>query len=318
MLASQRSLTAAQLSRNTLTEVTESATPLREATLETFRRRNAALDTLFYDVGKVTPVEARGISPWLAREGSLLIVPPTGQGDLILCKTIGDFAELGGWSIRILAVAGVGSSALGSAAFARNVADAFGEPVAAVVSGYGLADLVTEAAGGWFWFGGLNSLRHSLETLDIRSRTTSLAGASISTDAAISLERLSLDTKTVSALLADDRFNFSLLTGHSKGNLVLSEALFALETGSAALRHTVREDVWIVKISAAVTIPRRYTRVIDVMGNIDWFGALNSRPLMSIEKIWPFAWHHTNTELPFELPVTSVFRELIDEQDIVL
>ena len=118
------------------------------------------------------------------------------------------------------------------------------ESPAAVGSGYALAGLVTVAGGGWFWFGGLNSLRHSLKTLDIRSRTTSLAGASISTDAAISLERLSLDTKTVSALLADDRFNFSLLTGHSKGNLVLSEALFALETGSAALVTACGRNVW--------------------------------------------------------------------------
>ena len=75
-------------------------------------------------------------------------MPPTGAGSLVLCGTVDDFADAGGSEIRTLVVAGVGSSALGAAAFARNVADACGTPVAAVVSGYGLADLLTEALGG--------------------------------------------------------------------------------------------------------------------------------------------------------------------------
>ncbi|MFC5462080.1 hypothetical protein [Massilia niabensis] len=69
-------------------------------------------------------------------------MPPTGGGALCICPDIASFAEAGGDRTRILAVAGVGSSALGTAAFARNVADAFGEPVAGLVSGYGMADLL--------------------------------------------------------------------------------------------------------------------------------------------------------------------------------
>jgi len=318
MLASQRSLASVQLSRDSVTEVAEAPSPLREATLESFRRRNAILDAVFYDVGRVTTEEARAISPWLAREGALLIVPPTETGELRLCLDVDDFAAHGGRDIRVLTVAGVGSSALGSAAFARNVADAFQQPVAAVVSGYGLADLVTEAIGGWLWFGGLNSLRHEFEQLDARSRAPSWADASLSiADSGLHLERLSLDTKTVCALLADARFSFSLLTGHSKGNLVLSEALFALEKNPEAAGK-LRDDAWIVKISAAVTIPPRFTNAIDVMGGIDWFGAMNSRPGMPIEKTYQLRWHHTNTEMWFHLPVKRVFRELIASRGIAL
>ena len=47
----------------------QSPTPWREAAWEAFRRRNAMLDTLFYDVGKVTEEETRRIGPWLAKEG---------------------------------------------------------------------------------------------------------------------------------------------------------------------------------------------------------------------------------------------------------
>ena len=237
-----------------------SSEPLRSAALEAFRQRNAALDAVFYDVGCVTPAEAELISPWLAREGALLIIPPSGQAPLALCGTLQDFDNNGGRKIDVLTVAGVGSSALGSAAFARNVADALGRPVAAVVSGYGLADLLTEALGGYYWFGGLNQLRHSFERLDASFHAEQLQGLSMTLESSIPLERYSsLDTLTVYRLLTDKRFRFSLVTGHSKGNLVLSEAL-------------------------------------------------------GVEEVEPMAWHHTNTELPFHLPVANVFRRLFPQR----
>jgi hypothetical protein len=223
-LASQRSLASVQLGRKSVAEIFESRTPLREAALESFRRRNATLDGIFYDIGTVTKQEATAIAPWLAREGEILIVPPTGQGPLVHCATPDGFATAGGKQLRVLAVAGVGSSALGAAAFARNIADALGVPVAAVVSGYGLADLLTEALGGWFWFGALNRFRHQFEGLDAVSRTLNGMEAVSSTATGLELGDISRDTATVMALLADSRFSFSLLTGHSKGNLVISEA----------------------------------------------------------------------------------------------
>lgn len=318
MLATQRSLTTAQLSRNTIAEVAESKAPLREATLESFRRRNAILDAIFYDVGKVTPNEAAATSPWLAREGSILIVPPTGMGELRLCLTIDDFAAAGGAEIRMLAVAGGGSSALGSAAFARNVADAFAQPVAAVVSGYGLADLVTEAAGGWFWFGALNRLRHQFEQLDDLARSPPPSAISDAAfDGSAGLGRLSLDTRTVCSLLSDGRFKFTLLTGHSKGNLVISEALYELEQGRYG-PFILPQDAWIIKISAAIVMPKSFKNAINFMGGIDWFGAFNSRFDAHIDKRWPFSWHHTNTETPFHLPVTNVLTEFISERSMVV
>jgi hypothetical protein len=313
MFASQLSLASAQLRRSTATEIAESPAPWREAALEAFRRRNAVLDALFYDVGRITDAEAGCISPWLAKEGALLIVPPSGRGPLALCQDVDDFARKGGEAIRALAVAGVGSSALGSAAFARNVADAFDQPVAAVVSGYGLADLVTEAAGGWFWFGTLNRLRHQFEQLDawVRSDRWRAAGATTTSIAGSA----SLDTQTVYRLLSDARFRFSLLTGHSKGNLVISEALYALKDRAAVEPDP---DTWLVTMSAAIAMPPRYRNVVDVMGQIDWFGGINSRPSHAIEVRVPLAWHHTNTELWFSLPVHQVFRDLMQTRGVAL
>lgn len=312
MLASQFSLTSAQLSRNTFAEVVESKTPWREAALEGFRRRNTFLDALFYDIGVVPVGEAARISPWLAAEGTILIVPPSETEPLRLCRNVDEFAANGGSGVRVLAVAGVGSSALGSAAFARNIADAFGEPVAALVSGYGLADLISEALGGWFWFGSLNYACHQFEHLDERARAPMSNGGGATAATVSATNRLSLDTRTVCSLLTDKRFTFSLLAGHSKGNLVISEALFGLEHS----RHRPADDTWLVTVSAVITMPQRFKHIIDVIGGIDRSGALNSRRGLGVEERPALAWHHTNTELPFHLPVTRVFRELIAKHNI--
>ena len=64
---------------------------------------------------------------------------------------------------EIRTVTGVGSSALGSAAFAWNVSESLRQPVAAIVPGYGLADLIPQALGGWFGFGLHDFLRRQVQ-----------------------------------------------------------------------------------------------------------------------------------------------------------
>jgi hypothetical protein len=310
-------LASAQLKRNTPAEVVQAKAPWREASLEFWRRRNAVLDAIFYDLKVIHPFEAAALAPWLAREGALLVVPPSGAGSLRICPHIDDFAKAGGTDTRILAVAGVGSSALGTAAFARNVADAFGEPVAALVSGYGLADLLTEAAGGWYWFGALNRIRHAFEQIDDLTRGTmfDFTPNMPNMPELSGIARASLDTRTLCALLTDARFRFALLTGHSKGNLVISEALYALREAEADEQLT---DIGIITVSAAIAMPPRYRKIIDVMGEIDWFGAMNSNIAIGVEYRPRDAWHHTNTELPHHLPVREVMSTLRRERGIAL
>jgi len=304
MYETARVLGVNQVSRQEVSAKWLPSTSPREAALEGLRRRNALLDGLFYDVGTISSEEARLISPWLAQEGAIIIVPPTGQGELALCATVDDFAGKGGETVGTLAVAGVGSSALGSAAFARNVADATGSAVAAVVSGYGLADLITEALGGYFMFGQLNGLRHMFEGLDVRAALpTALPGNSV-----LGSVRKSRDTATLVALLTDSRFAFTLLTGHSKGNLVISEALFTLQERAPDRLAAIAEATDVVTVSATITMPRAFRHVLDIMGEWDWFGGINSRPTIRPEIIVPQAWHHTNTEYPAHLPVTATLK----------
>jgi len=281
-----------------------------EAVLEGVRQRNAFLDWLFYDVGSLTDSEARDVSPWLAAEGAILIVPPSGVQPLTRCASIDAFIDAGGTSIRTIVVAGVGSSALGSAALARNVADAMDAPVAAVVSGYGLADVAAEALGGFFWFGGINSVRHSFEWLDRLRESGLIADPSTSGAAIVTSPTQSKDTRTVQALLAHPALSFELLVGHSKGNLVLSEALFTLEQADGARVRELGDRLRIVTLSAKITMPRAFRLVVDVLGQFDGFGTFNSRAAIPTDVVVPNAGHHTNTELPWHLPVASVLREL--------
>ena len=108
--------------------------PLRTLALNTYQSRNAALDVLFYDVTSVTKQETHHLAASIVHEGDILLVPPTGAGALSIFRSVEDLLAQGP-TAAALAVAGVGSSSLGAAAFARNVADALGAPVAAVVSG---------------------------------------------------------------------------------------------------------------------------------------------------------------------------------------
>ncbi|MBP2548858.1 hypothetical protein J2858_001774 [Neorhizobium galegae] len=283
--------------------------PLRNLSLESLRRRNTTLDSLFYDVKSVTAEEAFYISSCLAAEGAILIVPPTGAGSLKLCDTIDDYLLGGGETIDTLAVAGVGSSALGSAAFARNIADAIDKPVAVVVSGYGLADVMTEALGGYFLFGYLNGFRHQFERLDDFFGRPQFGVAP-----KLSIEKLaeaSLDTQTVGALLAHPRLSFKLILGHSKGNLVISEALYRLAHADLALAQALAARARIITISARIAMPRPFRDVIDVMGEWDWFGEINSRHAIPVDELVPQAGHHTNTDLPNHVPVTETLRKVL-------
>lgn len=283
-----------------------------EPWLEALRQRNAVLDWLYYDVGVVTQDEATRLSPWLAAEGAILFVPPSGAGPIETCASVDAFAAAHAGRARALAVAGVGSSALGAAAFARNVADALAAPVAAVVSGYGLADLATEALGGFLLFGAANALRHQFEWLERLGDTGAAAtpgvhGTRERTDAGVHRHS---DTQTVRALLAHQALDLKLLVGHSKGNLVISEALYDLKARSPARLKALAARTLIVTVSAKIAMPPDFRHIVDIMGQVDSFGALNSRWDLGTEVTVPWAWHHTNTELPMHLPVTATLRGL--------
>lgn len=315
LMRSLETLAAAQSSRlRSAPKRTEESSPTREPALEAIRQRNAFLDYIFYDLANLATHEAKILGPESAAEGAVLRVGPSGSSQLEVWGSAEDFIETNPTEFGAIAVSGVGSSALGSAAFARNVADAIEKPVIAVVSGYGLSDLFTEALGGFFWFGQVNSIRNLFEPIDqlLQPTLSAVGGSSDETtlSATVSALRKSLDVKTLVTLLATET-SCELLIGHSKGNLVISEALFALREFDSARLADLGRDTKVITVSARVAMPRQFKNVIDVMGSLDAFGEFNSRRQIANDIVVSGAWHHTNTELPMHLPVTRTVGEAL-------
>ncbi|NBB51264.1 cell envelope biogenesis protein OmpA [Rhizobium sp. CRIBSB] len=285
--------------------------PVRNAALEPWRLRNTGMDALYYDVKALTADEAFYISDSLASEGLIMIVPPTGGGMLTLCDSVEEFRLRGGRQVRAMAVAGIGGSAIGAAAFARNVADAIDAPVAAVVSGYGLGDLLNEAIGGAFLFGWLGHVRSNLEVIDDVVGRPKLGAYGKRDEDADSGRKTGLDADTVATLLADPTLSFTLIAGHSRGNRVIADALYALKDADKARLETLANSARIVTFGGRIKMPEAFTEVIDVVGELDWFGEINSRPKIATDIKVPFCGHSTNTDLPTALQVTKILEQIL-------
>ena len=278
---------------------------------------NTALDGLFYDISALSAAERDQLRRPGKVEGMILEVGPSWKPSLRIWNKL---SQCEGLSPRYgaITVAGVGSSALGAAALARNVADAMRGPVLAVVSGHGLGDLASEAAGGFFLFGGVNAMRHSANAFDtavdtMRSFNPWLPKPAMATPdpgQGFQLASFSKDVKALIGLLGGE-VDCDWLVGHSKGNLVISEALYARRADNEARFAKVASEVPIITFGARIAMPRQVETVIDVMGDLDSFGALNSRPDIGIAVTVPNAWHHTNTRLPFHVPVTKVLEGIL-------
>ncbi|MEL6542412.1 MAG: hypothetical protein AAFQ34_13555 [Pseudomonadota bacterium] len=280
---------------------------------------NTALDGVFYDISALSMAERERLRQPGKVEGMVLEVGPSWQPSLRVWNRVSQCEDLAP-RYRAITVAGVGSSALGAAALARNVANAVRGTVLAVVSGHGLSDIASEAMGGFFLFGGVNAMRHGANAFDQMVETMRALNPWLPTRPMPSVDpgdsfRLADFSEDVRALvtLLEGEVETDWLVGHSKGNLVISEALYALRADDPDRFTKVAAEVPIVTFGARIAMPRQVETVIDVMGDMDSFGAMNSRPDLNIDVTVPSAWHHTNTKLPFHVPVTKVLEGILAE-----
>ncbi|MCF1470902.1 MULTISPECIES: cell envelope biogenesis protein OmpA [Rhizobium/Agrobacterium group] len=285
--------------------------PLRNAALEPWRLRNSSLDALYYDIRALTSDEAFYISDALAAEGLIMIVPPTGQGMLTLCETVDEYLLRGGREVQAMAVAGIGGSAAGAAAFARNVADAIKAPVCAVVSGYGLGDVVAEALGGAFFFGPLGFLRRNFEMIDDLVGRPQFGAYQRRPKPSQPPRRTSLDADTVQALLCHPDLRFNLVTGHSKGNQIVAEALSAIEKEAPERLTILAERLQIITFSTRVGLPAPFSPPLAIIGELDWYGELNATAKVTNIVRVARAGHSTNIALPGALKITDLLAQAL-------
>jgi hypothetical protein len=214
-----------------------------------------------------------------------------------------------GRGLRTISVTGVGSSALGSVAFAWNISEATGEPVAAVVPGYGLADVVPQVLGGWLGFETYDRLQSAtqswlaqfLPTLAMIGKDlarTTPGHARAATGAPIFLHG-SAASDDVHAILKDCR-SITRLVGHSKGALAIENALRSL-----ADSHSKKMSV--ITFGCLIEEDHRVANYAQYLGTLDWLGLVNSTgQVAGYHEL--VADHSTNAVLPLSLRVRDLMR----------
>jgi hypothetical protein len=315
--------------------------PLVEPLLRMFRMTNTALDMLFYDVGAFTAemfkhgavVDTRvdadkgGSSgadrnPLLNRldlsaltnpEGAILVVdaqhPPYVERFDDMTQFLAYANGDSGTALRSVSITGVGSSALGAAAFAWNASNALNEPVAAIIPGYGLADVVPQALGGWFGLGlhdwlqsatqsFLATTAPSLARMGRRLARTSPHHARAATGAPV-FEHGSAASDDLHGVLIDAH-RITRVIGHSKGSLAIANALRSLPPERT-------RNIRVVTFGCAIAEELKHCGYAQFLGVLDSLGVLNSWGHQPEER--PLAHHSTNSYIPLSLPVAALLED---------
>jgi hypothetical protein len=259
-------------------------------------------------------------------EGSILVVNPQSSRGQNGLRKFEDYEQLRASPGRLLSrfsIAGVGSSDVGAAAFARNLADHCGEPVGAIVAGYGVADVLAESLGGWFVLGSGNLLMklfhdQQADTEAVLEGLESMVQGFDPTkaDEVASTLTGSPDSTTLLRLMLDEDRQIKTVLGHSKGCLSIAWALQALVQSEAAAAIEKAQAIRIITTAAAVHLPEGFDNRGQYLGALDMFGAMNSRGVGNLYELWtneeihwvPNAWHHVNTKLPFHMNIRQVLK----------
>jgi hypothetical protein len=319
-------------------------TTLRALTL--WNLWNTVFDALFYDVGGMATdlflhgsivVQAAAVSP-SARfsemtegfsqldlsalsnpAGSILGVDAGRPPHILQFADVPNFirwANAHGQALRTVSVTGVGSSALGSAAFAWNVSTALDEPVAAIVPGYGVADAIQQGLEGCFgvyiwWIKrmGEEILAHTIPLAAPSHRhltMTAPGDAEANVDAPM-FRRSSgsflpagcNQSSNVLRAILKDVPSINRVFGHSKGVLAIKNALHGLPRETTQRLH-------IVTFGCSIAEDTPTAGYSQFLGLFDGLGLLSSWGNASHTLI-P-AHHSTSTSIPLSMPVSVLTR----------
>lgn len=286
---------------------------------------NGAIDAIFYDVpglrkelaqrdrevstmqGAKLPSRIIDLDAATVPEGCLLLIDPATAPYVHRYNSVDTFLQSKhreSQDVEVVTITGVGSSALGSAAFAWDVAKALGKPVLAIVPGYGVADMVQQALGGWFGFG----LHDWLETKagiqttlaatlpDVagigRGLTATVPGQPRVNEAPV-FRTGSGSSDVLHALLDQRARPFRMLVGHSKGALQICNAIRSLPDSRTKRLEVVTLGCPIRREKIS---PGNKAHYRQSLGLLDSLGQLNMWG--NWPDAWVWSWHTTNPDLP--------------------
>ncbi|MGD0109096.1 MAG: hypothetical protein ABSC06_34440 [Rhodopila sp.] len=220
-----------------------------------------------------------------------------------------------------ISVAGVGSSAIGAVALARDVAATTNGSVAAVVSGYGVDDVMNEALGGWCFLRETNRLEFDIEQVNNALAKVSNLPAIVTSVRAMDSIGSGPDLVTLKSMIRasdpqpEDRpdppkhlKNLKWLVGHSKGNLLISSAISELVMENSEFGPELG-NVNIVFFSALSALPGNIGHQRQIIGDMDVLGWTNSR-INIAHTLVHGAMHHTNRSIPFHMDVPAQLTQI--------
>jgi hypothetical protein len=294
----------------------------RHQVLRLARGLDTLLDGVFYDVGALSARDVEQLIEHPVDEGLVIVVPPAKARGAIRSFTPAEFvaAELENATVDAVVVAGVGSSAVGTAALARNVADAIGRPVAGIVSGQGMADVLAEALGGFFVFGVRNAMRdgiarwldavnwqdHVRDPQTHADVTDALASARLDRDGFVFG---SPDSTALLYLLLRLGHRLRLLVGHSKGNYSIENALRGWLAAKGTKADLSPDTLCVVTLGAVIRFDPAFRNVHQFIGSVDALGHANSRPGLEAARL-PGRGHSLNSTLPGSISVREALEDV--------
>jgi hypothetical protein len=316
--------------------------PFIEPTLRALRMGNTAFDALFYDVNTMLTdlflhgsIVVKGAAPSRFAEltkgcsqldlsalsnpaGSILVVDAGRPPHITQFKDVPTFiswVKAHGRNLRTASVTGVGSSALGSAAFAWNVSTALDEPVAAIVPGYGVADALQQGLEGWFgvynWWVQRMAQQVLAHTMPRAARSdrdlmmTAPGDAEANTGApglrrgsGSSLPTWCKQSSNVLHAILKDVPNIKRLFGHSKGAAAIKNAIERLPRNTTQRLH-------VVTFGCSIAEDTPTAGYSQFLGTIDGLGLLTAfNPSHTLIPTH----HSTNKSIPFSMPVSVLTR----------
>jgi hypothetical protein len=282
------------------------------------RSFNSAIDVAFYDVPTmVAELRARGevvgdakapavidLDALANPEGALLVVDAARAPFVQRFETLPTFLawrKAADAAPTIVSITGVGSSALGSAAMAWDLAKALSAPVLAIVPGYGVADALLQSLGGWFGFGLYDALQTKSRLQDaLAVMTPELASVGRNLVASLPDTRRihgapvfrtgSGSSDVLHALMG--AIEITCVVGHSKGALSIANALRSLPPDETKGLRIVTLGCPIPEELAGATY-HQYLGLFDALGAANSWGSMPDH--------WTPTDHSTNTSLPLSM-----------------
>jgi len=292
--------------------------------LEFCRAINCGFDLAFYDVPRlVRDLGARGaridylggpstetpgsvdLSALRDPEGSLLVVDASQPPFVRRFDDVERFLawrETAAQKPMTASITGVGSSALGSVALAWDIAKAVAAPTLAIVPGYGVADWMIQALGGWFGFGlhdalgSKSAIQASLALIapDLawlgRRLSASAPGSGRAPTGAPVFRTGCGSSDVLHALM--NATDITCVVGHSKGALAVGNALRSLPEERV-------QGLVVVTLGCPIAEELAGARYHQFLGLFDALGQANAWG--HLPGAWLFSDHSTNTALPLSM-----------------